>query len=223
MSDVSDENGWRAYDRDQCAWVPIPRLTWDQHAQGERAPFCKPLSLCTWNSQGPFCVDDEVRCNKLRFLLDFATSHDVVIVLETLDDGYRGRHVETLLRGSHRCFWNPLDDSGHAGGTATFFRCSLLPKFRYVCDRVFTPGRCQVVEADGSRGNLQIFGIHFYPILDDARRVRTLLHLRSELKPTRSTLLAISILRSTPRTVLISVPVMLVAHLTCRPRACLGR
>ena len=92
--------------------------------------------------------------------------------------------LRPFFEGAIAVSGTPWTILGTQAAQQRFFRFSLLSKFRYVCDRVFTPGRCQVIEVEGSRGNLQMFGIHFYPVRDDARHVRTLLHLRSELKPT---------------------------------------
>ena len=55
--------------------------------------------------------------------------NDWPFLQETHDDGERGRHLQLLLSETHKCFWNPLDASRHAGGTALLIKKRLLQFF----------------------------------------------------------------------------------------------
>ena len=116
--DLGDDDGWQAYDGVCCVWFPVPRLSWRPLTQRSRAPYAGSISICTCKSRALFAVNDKRRRLKLAYAQTLAAGHDIVATLETHDDGHRGRHLELCLRETHICYWNSLDDTGTAGGTA---------------------------------------------------------------------------------------------------------
>lgn len=120
-----------------------------------------------------------MRKAKLSFVETMASKYDVIAVQEAHDDGECGRHLQQLLRQSHTCFWNPLDASGRAGGTAMLGKRHLLQFFDEVECHNVVPGRYQLLSAEGRLGCLQVVNVHLEPAASECDHHRHLEQLRA--------------------------------------------
>ena len=129
------------------------------------AQFNGPISLGTWNARGLFCVDANLQGDKTRHVLDLARRLDILGIVETHDDGFRGRYIQTELMESHNCAWHPLSIDGRAGGCALLVKRSLMSKFDTIRFPRHTPGRHLEAHLRGPAGNLVVHLLHIDPSL----------------------------------------------------------
>ena len=128
-------------------------------------------------------MDANLQGDKTRHVLDLARRLDILGIVETHDDGFRGRYIQTELMESHNCAWHPLSIDGRAGGCALLVKRSLMSKFDTIRFPRHTPGRHLEAQLRGPAGNLVVHLLHIDPSLSPPDRVQELRRLHSLLLP----------------------------------------